>query len=120
MGRQRAQRVAREHQLAQLGHVLAIRSDRDSVFRQGLLSAVTNPKGLLFFTAFLPQFIDPARPLATQFVIMATVFVVIEVAVEWLLALMTIIGFLWYVLIVAVSGFFTMSTAVRTRPVIIA
>jgi threonine/homoserine/homoserine lactone efflux protein len=32
-----------------------------SLFRQGALSALTNPKGLLFFTAFLPQFIDPAR-----------------------------------------------------------
>jgi homoserine/homoserine lactone efflux protein len=28
-----------------------------SLFRQGALSALTNPKGLLFFTAFLPQFI---------------------------------------------------------------
>src|SRR5213078_4698144 len=26
-----------------------------SLFKDGLLSAVTNPKGLLFFTAFLPQ-----------------------------------------------------------------
>lgn len=58
------------------------------LFRQGLLTALSNPKALLFYGAFLPQFIDPARDLATQFVIMATVFVVIEVAVEWLLALM--------------------------------
>src|ERR1700752_2814724 len=34
-----------------------------SLFRQGLLSALTNPKGILFFAAFLPQFIDPARSL---------------------------------------------------------
>ena len=33
-----------------------------SLFRQGLLSAATNPKGILFFAAFLPQFIDPASP----------------------------------------------------------
>ena len=42
-----------------------------SLFRQGALSALTNPKGLLFFTAFLPQFIDPARSLFIQFVIMS-------------------------------------------------
>jgi threonine/homoserine/homoserine lactone efflux protein len=30
-----------------------------SLFKDGLLSAVTNPKALLFFAAFLPQFIDP-------------------------------------------------------------
>ena len=34
-----------------------------SMFRQGALSALTNPKALLFFAAFLPQFIDPARSL---------------------------------------------------------
>src|SRR5579872_6974512 len=46
--------------------------------RQGALSAATNPKGLLFFTAFLPQFIDPARSLVVQFAIMAGTFVVTE------------------------------------------
>ncbi|MGE0803609.1 MAG: LysE family translocator [Lautropia sp.] len=56
------------------------------LFRQGLLSAVTNPKGLLFFAAFLPQFIDPARSLALQFVVMAGTFVTIEVFTELLIA----------------------------------
>ena len=58
-----------------------------TLFRQGLLTAVSNPKALLFYGAFLPQFIDPARDLLTQFIIMATVFVVVEIAVEWGLAL---------------------------------
>lgn len=59
-----------------------------TLFRQGLLTAMSNPKALLFYGAFLPQFIDPARDLLTQFIIMATVFVVVEIAVEWGLALM--------------------------------
>ncbi|GCL61442.1 LysE family translocator [Pseudaquabacterium pictum] len=59
-----------------------------ALFRQGLLTAVSNPKALLFYGAFLPQFIDPARDLLTQFLIMATVFVVVEIGVEWALALM--------------------------------
>src|SRR5258706_2209749 len=42
-----------------------------SLFQQGALSALTNPKALLFFTAFLPQFIDPVRSLLVQFVVMA-------------------------------------------------
>jgi threonine/homoserine/homoserine lactone efflux protein len=57
-----------------------------SLFRQGALSALTNPKALLFFTAFLPQFIDPARSLFVQFVIMAGTFAVIEIATEVFIA----------------------------------
>ena len=59
-----------------------------SLFRQGALSALTNPKGLLFFAAFLPQFIDPARSLTLQFVIMAGTFAVIEIATELFIASM--------------------------------
>ena len=58
------------------------------LFRDGLLTALSNPKALLFYGAFLPQFIDPARDLLMQFIIMATVFVVVEIGVEWALALM--------------------------------
>ena len=59
-----------------------------SMFRQGALSALTNPKALLFFAAFLPQFIDPARSLWLQFVIMAGTFAVVEIATELLIARM--------------------------------
>ncbi len=59
-----------------------------SLFQQGALSALTNPKGLLFFAAFLPQFIDPARSLLIQFVIMAGTFAVIEIATEAFIASM--------------------------------
>jgi threonine/homoserine/homoserine lactone efflux protein len=59
-----------------------------SLFRQGALSALTNPKGLLFFAAFLPQFVDPAHSLVVQFVIMAGTFAVIEIATEAFIASM--------------------------------
>lgn len=59
-----------------------------SLFRQGALSALTNPKGLLFFAAFLPQFIDPERSLFVQFVIMAGTFAMIEIATEVFIASM--------------------------------
>ena len=58
------------------------------MFRQGALSALTNPKALLFFAAFLPQFIDPARSLVLQFAIMAGSFVVIEIVTEVVIASM--------------------------------
>lgn len=59
-----------------------------AMFRQGLLTAVSNPKALLFYGAFLPQFIDPARDLLAQFILMATIFVAVEILVEWLLAVL--------------------------------
>lgn len=57
-----------------------------SLFRQGLLSAVSNPKAVLFYGAFLPQFIDPARGLLAQFAVMAGTFVAIECVTESVLA----------------------------------
>jgi threonine/homoserine/homoserine lactone efflux protein len=58
------------------------------LFRHGLLTAGSNPKALLFYGAFLPQFIDPSRDLWIQFIVMATIFLVVEFVVEYLLALL--------------------------------
>lgn len=57
-----------------------------SLCRQGALSAVTNPKGILFFAAFLPQFIDPHRSLLLQFLIMAGTFALVEAITELFIA----------------------------------
>jgi threonine/homoserine/homoserine lactone efflux protein len=56
------------------------------MFRQGALSAITNPKAILFFAAFLPQFIDPSRSLLGQFVVMASTFAAIEFLTELAIA----------------------------------
>lgn len=56
------------------------------LFQQGLISAVANPKAILFFSAFLPQFIDPQRSLFVQFLIMAATFVILEIITETLIA----------------------------------
>ncbi|MDE1949544.1 MAG: LysE family transporter, partial [Burkholderiales bacterium] len=53
-----------------------------ALFRNGLLTALSNPKALLFYGAFLPQFIDPQRGLLGQFVLMALNFVAVEAVVE--------------------------------------
>ena len=56
------------------------------MFRQGFLTALSTPKALLFYGAFLPHFIDANRSLLAQFIVMASIFVAIEVVVEYLLA----------------------------------
>lgn len=53
---------------------------------QGALAALTNPKGVLFFAAFLPQFIDPTRSAWGQFAVMAGTFAVIESITEIVIA----------------------------------
>jgi Putative threonine efflux protein len=52
-----------------------------SLFSQGLLSAISNPKGILF-CGILPQFVDPNRSLWIQFLVMAGTFLVIEFIYE--------------------------------------
>jgi homoserine/homoserine lactone efflux protein len=46
------------------------RAPRGGFLLQGLLVALSNPKTLLFFGAFFPQFIDPARAQGLQILIM--------------------------------------------------
>lgn len=43
---------------------------RGGFFKQGCLVALSNPKALFFFGAFLPQFVDPARGYALQIVVL--------------------------------------------------
>lgn len=57
-----------------------------TLFRSGFLTAVTNPKGLLFFSALLPQFIDPHRKLFPQFLMIAATYTVVEFVVEYFYA----------------------------------
>ena len=48
--------------------------------RQEFFVAAGNPKAILIFTAFLPQFVDPARPVAPQFALLGALFLVFEMA----------------------------------------
>jgi threonine/homoserine/homoserine lactone efflux protein len=72
--------------LAQMPVAEAAYRSGAALFRQGLLSAVSNPKVLLFFGAFLSQFIDPQRALLPQFFVMAATFAATEFLVEATLA----------------------------------
>lgn len=50
-------------------------------FLAGLLTNLTNPKGILFMVAVLPQFIDPAKPLLSQLAILAVTMVFVDLIV---------------------------------------
>jgi homoserine/homoserine lactone efflux protein len=51
------------------------------VFTRGFLVNITNPKGIIFFAAILPQFIDVARPQMPQYAILAGTTFVVDLAV---------------------------------------
>ena len=51
------------------------------VFVRGFLVNITNPKGIIFFVAILPQFIDVARPQAAQYAILAATTLAVDLAV---------------------------------------
>lgn len=54
---------------------------------RALLVSLTNPKTLLFYGAFFPQFISTARPVAPQVWVLCITFVIVAVAIDSLWAL---------------------------------
>jgi homoserine/homoserine lactone efflux protein len=50
-------------------------------FLTGLLTNVTNPKGIVFNVAVLPQFINPAQPLALQLLILLLTALAVDTVV---------------------------------------
>ncbi|KAB7738499.1 LysE family translocator [Parvibaculum sedimenti] len=48
------------------------------VYRRGLLVSITNPKTLIFYAAFFPQFIAPDRPALPQLLVLALTFITIS------------------------------------------
>ncbi len=82
-------RMWREAGGAEAGRALARRaSTRARMVRQAFLVTLLNPKGLVFFVAFAPQFIDPAEDYARQAAILVATFTVLGSvnAVLWGLA----------------------------------
>ncbi|MCD6661906.1 MAG: LysE family transporter [Comamonas sp.] len=50
-------------------------------FLRGLLTNATNPKGIVFMVAVLPQFIDPARALAPQLLVLLATTISVDLVV---------------------------------------
>jgi threonine/homoserine/homoserine lactone efflux protein len=54
--------------------------------RQGIITELLNPKTALFFLAFIPQFVDPALPLAPQFILLGTLSVCLNTGADVVVA----------------------------------
>ena len=58
-----------------------------SFWLQGLLVAVSNPKTLLFFAAFLPQFVDPTADFRPQAMLLGVTFILVAMTTDSLYVL---------------------------------
>jgi len=65
-------------------------------FWRGLLVALSNPKTAAFFTAFLPQFVDPALPTTFQLAVMCTVSVLLAAMTDSAWAIAAGLGRAWF------------------------
>ena len=54
-----------------------------SIFRRGFWVNLLNPKAIVFFLAFTPQFIRPDQPLVTQYAVLTATIVAIDILVMW-------------------------------------
>jgi len=61
----------------QMADAGGINQKSSTYFWQGCLVFLSNPKALVFFGAFIPQFIDPTRDAFSQMVLLGTTFMLV-------------------------------------------
>lgn len=53
-----------------------------TIFVQGVITQILNPKVAVFFIAFLPQFLNPSQPIGRQVAVLGLVYVAVAIAVD--------------------------------------
>jgi homoserine/homoserine lactone efflux protein len=72
------------------------RQGNGAQFWRGFLVAVSNPKGIAFFSAFLPQFVDPRLPVGPQLALMCAVSVLLGASSDTCWAILSGFGRAWF------------------------
>lgn len=76
------QAVRHRRELSTVLDVTATRPAR-SILREGFVVGITNPKLVIFFTAVLPQFVDPdGGPVPLQLLALGAIFVVLALILD--------------------------------------
>ena len=65
-------------------------------FWRGMFVALTNPKTIAFFTAFLPQFVDPSLPAERQLFVMCVASILIAFVFDSIWATASGLGRAWF------------------------
>jgi len=53
-----------------------------TIFAQGVITQILNPKVAVFFIAFLPQFLNPSQAIGPQVALLGVVYVAVAIAVD--------------------------------------
>jgi threonine/homoserine/homoserine lactone efflux protein len=53
-----------------------------TIFAQGVITQILNPKVAVFFIAFLPQFLNPSERIGPQFVALGAVYIAVAIVVD--------------------------------------
>ncbi|MFT4156551.1 MAG: LysE family transporter [Microbacterium sp.] len=61
----------------------AVRESRWSMIRRGLWVNLLNPKAIVFFLAFIPQFVRLDQPQLPQYLAIITTTIIVDVVVMW-------------------------------------
>jgi threonine/homoserine/homoserine lactone efflux protein len=78
------------------GRELQIAQGNRVHFWRGFTVALSNPKTIAFFTAFLPQFVDPTRPAAFQITVMCVVSALLAAVSDSCWAIAAGLGRNWF------------------------
>ena len=77
-------RLLLEKPQAASSHMAALPAQSNwELIRRGFIVNITNPKAILFFLAFIPQFVNPSGNLLLQYAIIMATLVVVDIAVMW-------------------------------------
>ncbi|MCM8510734.1 LysE family translocator [Acinetobacter bereziniae] len=72
-------RIEPEEQVIHGEKSLVKKPSKLSLMRHEFIVAGGNPKAILIFTAFLPQFVSSSEPVGEQFLILGVVFIILEI-----------------------------------------
>jgi threonine/homoserine/homoserine lactone efflux protein len=65
-----------------VGPTVVRKTGARQAFREGILVEALNPKTAAFFLAFIPQFVDPSKPVAIQFIVLGLISVALNTGVD--------------------------------------
>jgi threonine/homoserine/homoserine lactone efflux protein len=65
-----------------LTRVKTAQMSAEQMFLRGFVVSLTNPKTLLFYSAFLPQFVSPAHDATSQLLLLAATFLLVAVVLD--------------------------------------